>query len=137
MKIEELYTELPPFKEETEHEAFCYWATVARVAEQSPDETREVIDSLIERLVESVKELRFTQDVRALDRMAAADQAKAIAALREERNRWARRAIDMEAERDRYREALETIASDALSGSLDRKQCARDYLDGVEKGGKR
>ena len=48
------------------------------------------------------------------------------------------RALDtidaLEKERDHYLEALETIASDALPGCLDRRQCARDYLDGEEEG---
>ena len=39
----------------------------------------------------------------------------------------------LEKERDHYLEALETIASDALPGCLDRRQCARDYLDGEEE----
>ena len=39
----------------------------------------------------------------------------------------------LEKERDRYLEALETIASDAGPGCLDRRQCARDYLDGEEE----
>ena len=39
----------------------------------------------------------------------------------------------LEKERDHYLEALETIASDALPGCLDRLQCARDYLDGEEE----
>lgn len=39
----------------------------------------------------------------------------------------------VEEERNAYLEALETIASDAPSGCLDRKQCARDYLDGGDQ----
>lgn len=90
-EIEQLYQTIPYGNSDSD--AYTYWAQVARIVRDLHPGDAERITGLISLLLETRKDLKNTKDLRALDLMAQRDQGKAIDALRDERTKWARRAI--------------------------------------------